>query len=433
MSRSKPQADEGIQKSPLYSEMPSTINPEKLEFKRFSEMQREEPKNETGRILLYIFLVVVFGVGAALVVRSVILNNNQSESDTTALSTKNGVKNNDIIIDDYTLNIVTKPESEAKNVAQNLEYKDSPALVLGDSTIDPSKVFLKKIEYTRYSTFSRTKFNFEAEGNKLPIINIEYSSTGRSITVLLNSKLTVSEGLKKVKKVDSFLKSIEFLSDKNSFKLNVSEAFKYRIYFDSGSLVLDLKSIEEINKVSNSQGSNTNTNNPSSSTPVSSPVTANENRPSAPFYVNKFSQNTQYISSNVSGNVILQDNYWAWDEGSFFEISFGKSNMLGENYIPNAKAYYSKSITDKPVIILEISNLSQAVLSTKKVLTAADIQAATGISSLGNANFVKIELKEFKDGTAKYEIELKRKSDFKLLTQKTYDSTTQIVSLQIKD
>jgi hypothetical protein len=436
MSKKKDSPD-GIARSPLFNDdLPSTIHPEKLEFSRFSELQKSESSAKTGKILVYIFIVIALGVGAALIVRGTIINNNNpattntssTTADTAATKTTEVANSNGIKLD-----IVAKSDSTVSNLPKKEDFRDNANLALGDSSVESSALNINSIHYQKLTSFSRITFNISGNEGKLPLVNLAYSPVEKSLKVFFGSMAKFTDEVKKSVSVDGFVNNMTFNEATNSMEIYLKEAFKYRIASLSGNLVIDLISQKELDKLNTITNTTDNTQN---NTVISNSSNTNSstdtNKPAAPFYENSFSQNKQYISSAVKDNSISQDNYWVWDQGSFFEISFGQSNKLGDEFVPNAVAYFDKSNTQKTILVLEVSNLEQPVLITKKTLTAADITNKTGLS-LAGANFISVELISFEKGVAKYHFELKNKADYKLLTQDTYDGTTQILSLQLKD
>lgn len=440
MAKKNKSLEETIERSPLIGDMPSTINPDKLEFSRFTDIQNEESGSNPIRILIYIVVVVGVGVATALIVRNLIVSNNtqldtnsqDTLAQTEAPQTETAAKQT------FVLSTIARPDNTVINIAANEDYRDSSSLTAGESELALPEVSLDKIDYTRLTTFSRLVFNFSGNDQRLPQTNISFSQTERKLTLNFGQIGNIDSGLKKNTPIDNFVRSASFIPASNSFEISVSEAFRYRVTNIEGNLILDIKSVREIEKPETTTATNNQTDS-ATTTPTNNQTNTGQTTaqpqagaPAAPFYENEFGRGTQFVSSNVNTSTLIHNNYWAWDEGSFFEFSLGKQGMLGDDYVPNSKAYFDESVTDKVILVWEISNLSQAALSTKGTLTAEEIQSTIGIS-LAGANFIKVDFVELKDGKATYKIQLKNKADFKLLTQTTYDKTTQIISLRIKD
>ncbi len=431
---------ERLENSPLFNSenTQSTIHPEKLEFARFSELQKVESNAKTSKIIIYMMVVVVLGVGSALFIRNIVLNSIDNYDANTSSQDITNTKNISSFEETgFILNIVSKSDNNAVNVPNVSDFKDSQEIILGDTSAADNSFEVNTIQYDKYTNFSRLTFKFQERGAKLPPIKIQYNKFDKTLNITFPEAVAFDEKLTKETQVDKLVKKI-YQKSQNSYLIELTETISYRPVILDGNFVVDMISTVNLSKLSQDTPNNIN-NKPSSKTETKtingttgSTSQEDPNKPNPPHYKNKFSQNKQFVSSKVLDNNIKHDNYWVWDEGSFFELSFGETNKLGEDYIPNAVAYYDSDNKDKVILVLEVENLAQAVLSNKKKLSANDIQNISGINMSGT-NFVAVELVSFVNGKATYNIELKRKSDFQLLTQENYTKTTQIISVQIKD
>lgn len=429
----KIQNKEPLEESPLMNRnsVKSTINPDRLEHARFTDIRDlDDDGTSPVRIIIYAVIVIIVGVGAAIVVRNLIANNQVDNDQQTEQAQDNDEPSQEEFV---VLSLTPKADSSANNLASNEDYVDSSIVTLGDATLDMTNVELNKIEYTRFTTFARTTFVLTGNNQKLPKTNITYSAANDALTVQFIGLENINESLKDTVIINDIVKDISFDESDSSFTLKFSKDSKFRVAQDLGSLLIDVKTVDELSKPdTQTPVANDDEEEEEPETPVA-PPSSDPSKPSAPHYENAFSQNKQYISSSVTGNTLGFNNFWIWDESTFFEFSLGQTNAKGDNHIPNATAYY-KDEDSKTYLYLEIENLSSAPFSQTQSRTIENLIETTGATiAPSQVNFVKVDLVSFSGGKAVYRIEVKHKSDFRLLTQETYDGTTQIVSLQIKD
>lgn len=419
-----------MEESPLMSKSTpqSTISPEKMEKSRFTEMKDlEEDKANPMRIVIYAIIVIVIGVGLAFLVRTLINNNNQGSTDTEETTdTEEDVEETSA----FEISLSPKNDTAASNLAANEDYTDSEIATLGDSTIDMTAVGLDTISYDRYETFARTIFVFSGNSGKLPKTNVTYSATEDELRVEFEGLTSINGELLVTEEISDIVDSISYDTQASEFVIVFSEDSKYRVFNSGGNLAIDVKTLEEINKPEEVVPPTTDDEEEETST---TPPTSNGTKPAAPHYTNSFSQSQQYVSSSVTANNIGFNNFWIWDEGTFFEFSLGMTSAVGEQYIPNATAYYEEE-DGTTYLMLEVENLSNAPFSQTMSRTLQDLVSASGASiNPDTVNFVKVDLESFSGGKATYKIEVKNKANFQLLSQTTYDNTSQILSIQIKD
>ncbi len=431
-------SEKGLPKSPLLNAQPpqaqSTINLNKLEKVRFTDIRSTaKPSNETSslRIIIYVIVVIVIGVGAALLVRQM-MNQNTTTSDANSLSTD--TKTPTSFVTAYSVSTAILEDSTANNLASNSDFKQSSLLTLGSSSIDMSKATLDSIAYKTYRTFSRVSFVLSTSENKFPKTNLTLDSTKNSLTVEIIGLSNINTDLQMDKTISGLVSEIRYDSVNKKYIIFFAVSSGFRVFAVDDTLNIDIRTEDEIAKLNESSSTstdtstNTTTNSNTNNTNTSS--TSGE-APAAPHYTNTFSQSTQYVSSKVTGKSISLDNYYVWDEGSFFEFSWAEEGSKGDSYVPNAKAYL-KEESNIPYVYVEIQNLTRANLTSG--LTAQEVTTKTGLNT-SNANFVKLTLVSFDEasGKATYKIQLKNKANFQLLTQLNYGNTTQILSIQIKD
>lgn len=424
--------DDQLGQSPLISKpaSQSTINPDKMEKSRFTEIKAPvEEKSNPMRIVIYAVIVIIVGVGLAFLVRTLINNNNDGGSDnnTTQPPVSSPVEENDE--NAYEISLVAKSDSTATNLTSNDQYSNSEVTTLGNSTLNMTSVELNTISYDKYQSFARTTFEFTGNNGTLPKSIVAYSSTDNEIRVEFPGLTEINQALLTTEDINDLVTSISYDTSTSEFVLELKEASKYRAFNLGGNLAIDIKTVKALNSSTDesttppSNGGNTGTTTPPSS----------GTKPAAPHYTNEFSENQQYISSAVTTNTIGFNNFWIWDQGSFFEFSLGEINAVGDQYIPNATAYYDEE-NGQEYLMLEISNLSNAPFSQTKSRTLENLIETSGASiNPANVNFVKVDLVSFTNGTATYKIEVKQKADFKLVSQANYDGTSQLLSVQIED
>ncbi len=401
------------------------IRPDKLDQNRFTEMRGTESEGSSFRIILYVVIVIVIGVGAALLIRNLITTNTNTPTPQVEQTTNN-------VPEVTALTISTNPLSDtsAINLADNNEYKDSALITLGDSKVDITKAKLDKITYTRFTTFARMIFDLSTLENKLPKSNISYDSIKNRITIEFVGLSNVNDDLKTQTAINDIVKSISFESASGQFVIELSEKSKYRVFTANDNLNIDIKTVKQLETPDTTTQVAEVT--PEVTPEVVNPVNVDPSKPTAPHYDNTFGQTKQYVSSAITDNSIAQNQFYYWDQGTFFEFSWGAKDKVGDSYVPNATAYYDTAATNgKIYIIVELSNLSQEAFSIYGI-TGTDLSGKVVTSA---SNFVRADLTSFDKatGVAKYKIEVKKKTDFKLLTQKTYDGKAQILSLQMKD
>lgn len=422
-----------MEESPLVSKPSvnnSTIHPEKMEQSRFSELRNlDDEKTNPLRIVIYAVIVIAIGVGAVFLVRSIVSNNQSTDDQQQDQTTDENIVEDSSA---FSISLTPKSDTTASNLASNDDYVDSSVVTLGDSNLDMTQVELTGIRYERYTTFARTTFDFEGNSSTLPKTNINFDSVRRELTVSFEGLVTIAEELKSQKQINDIVRSIRYNADENQFVIIFGDDSKYRVFQSSGNLSIDVKTLDELEKP-DPQEPVAQDNEDTTPLPSTTPPSSSGNKPAAPYYENSYSQNRQYISSNVKTNSIAFNNYWVWDQGTFFEFSLGINNSSGDDLIPNATSYYEEE-DDKIYLVLEIENLTNAPFSISKTRTIEQLIQDSGASiSPAGVNFKMVELVSFTNGKATYRLEVKTKSNYSLLTQVVEASNSQIVSLRIQD
>lgn len=439
--RKEPMVDPIIEESPLLASRPertSTVDPTKLDRTRFTEIREMESEGSSLRIIIFIAVIIVVGVGAALFVRNSIMNSNQSTNNTVTTS-ENNVQE-ETRPSAFVLSTSPLADSSAINVVKNMDYVDSAIITLGDSTAGSEETSLDKISYLRYATFARLTFDLNTSDKKLPKTTINFDSVGNKMTVVFDNLGSVAEGLTEDLVVNDIVSEIRYVETNNSYIVMFEDGVKYSVRKDGDNLVFDFKTNVELAKPETT--TTTTTTNSTTTQPTTSTTTNNSNNspnsnsemPKAPHFDNEFSQNKQYVVSSVNQNKLAHNVYYFDNYGSSYQFSWAQRNVIGNDNVPNATAYYDTSTAGKTYLIVEISNLTQEVLTANGVsgLTLADIGAKTGATTSGST-LTRIDLVSFQNGVAKYKLELSKKTDFKLWVDKTVDNTTGTISVSIKN
>lgn len=425
-----------IEESPLLASRPvrSTIDPEKLDRTRFTEIRDMEGDGNSLRIIIFIAVIIVIGVAAALLVRNSVLNSQNSSDNTTEDS--NTVPSDTTASSSYVVSVSPIADSSAVNVVKNEDYVDSAIVTLGESTADAEDVSLDKITYLRYATFARLTFDLNTSDKKLPKTNINFDSVGNKMTVAFESIGTIEESLQEDLEVNDIISEIRFVATNNSYVILFDDSVKYSVKKDGDNLVFDFKTTTELSKpeetVANDEEDTVAPQ--EEETTTTNTNTSSADKPTAPHFNNEFSQSKQYVVSNVKENKLAHNVYYFDNYGSSYEFSWAQTGVVGDSNVPNATAYYDTTTAGKTYLIVEISNLTQEVLTANGVesLTLDDIAAKTGATTAGST-LKKVDLVSFENGVAKYKLELSKKTDYKLWVDKTPDNSTGTISVTIKN
>jgi len=427
--------DSMIEESPLLASRPartSTVDPAKLDRARFTEIRDMENDGNSLRIIIFIAVIIVIGVAAALVVRNSVMNSQNSTSNETT-TTNTTVENKPSA---YVVSVSPLADSSAVNVVKNADYVDSAIVTLGDSTATNEQTSLDKISYLRYATFARLTFDLNTSDKKLPKTTVNFDSVGNKLTVSFDALGTVAETLKEDEAINDIVSEIRYVATNSSYVVMFKDSVRYSVKKDGDNLVFDFKTNTELTKPETTTTTTTTTT-PSTSTTTNNSTntsTSSADKPKAPHFNNEFSQNKQYLVSSVTENKLAHNVYYFDNYGSSYQFSWAQTGVVGDNNVANATAYYDTSTAGKTYMIVEISNLTQEVMTAnnRTSLTLDDIASKTGATTAGST-LVKIELLSFESGTAKYRLELSKKTDYKLWVDKTPDNATGTVSVTIKN
>lgn len=430
-----------LEESPLLSSkqrpsISSTINPKKLDRAKFTEIrQKERESGNPTRIVLFVVIIIVVGAGSALIVRNLATNNtsetNNQQQDTTPTPTVVPV-NTALVI-----NQGIQSDSSAINPPKDSDFVDSINVSAGEA-IDPISFALNKIEYSNFQSFSRIKFDLANPEDKILKYNINFDSLKKIMNIQFEGILNLANGLKQDNTLNELVSEIRFDQVNNKHIFVFRESVKYRVFTSDGDLFLDLRSTS-VTPTKTNTVSVTPTSTPQT-TPTVLPTATQSEKPAAPFYENKFSTSKQFISSKVNSISIQHNTFYVDDVGSYFEFAFASRGNVGESFIPNAVGYWENK-NNKDILVVEVENLSRTFMfdsqtpEYKGTITAQTLQNNIGVNT-SNANFLSIKLRSYQNGKAIYEIETKRKADFKLVVKQVNISgvgNSQALAIQIMD
>lgn len=407
--------------------MASTIDPTKLDQNRFSQIQRMESGDSSIKIILFAISIIVVGVLLVLFIKNASTGN---QVTTTSAPESNPVVSN--TNNYYVISTTKKADATAVKATEDDQYTDSATLSGGDSTLELSNISLSKIIYTSYTSFDRIVFDLTSISGKLPKFMVEYDSLKNMLIVSLPNLTNIESELKKDVTIGGLVKEIRFDSVNSRHLIYLSENFKYNVFIDGTDLIIDVKANStEVTPTPEVTATPV-------VTPTPSPVATDTNKPEAPFYDNEFSQNTQYISSNVTGNTINTSTFTIEDTGTYFEIALLAKGFTGEQYNPNVKAYLTTK-SSVNYLVIEVENIQTTFMNNAgspyyQNISATKIQENIGVN-MSAANFVNMAFVSLSNGKAKYEIELKKKADYKIKVDSidVLGQNSQGLIIQIKD
>ncbi|MCS7317688.1 MAG: hypothetical protein NZZ41_05200 [Candidatus Dojkabacteria bacterium] len=386
-----------------------------------------------GKIMFLIILIVVIGMGSALIIRNLAINNqtdqinNQKSKDisTSITPTQEVIQQTSKSL---VVNNVQQEDSSAENPPTVNSFTDSIMVKGGQNTTNKERKLLK-IEITQYTTFNRITFIFDDSDLKVPEYIIQFDDIKNIINIKFNGLVQYEKELTQDTKINGILKEVRFDTINKKHILLFNNKLKYRVFDKQNRLFLDFVYINIINTITPTPSPTLTT------TPTS--IQSNNIKPTPPFFENQFSINQQYISNNINSNNILHNTFAVEDEGSYFEFIFASRNNVGNNFIPNSTAYWENDTT----LVWEVENLGRTFMfdsqtpEYKNEITAMTIQNNIGVN-MSNANFIKIKLRSYSNGKAVYEIKTKNKSQFRILAKVVNipgSGNSQGIAIQIKD
>ncbi len=391
----------------------STINPDRLDQSRFSEMKEEE--ESPFRVILYVIVVIIIGVGSAFGVRQLISKNDNGEEDTEEVVEEEVQERENVII-----NTTKLADSTAVNAPKEEDFSEETVTVVGSLDVATTGLALRTFEYKNFTTFSRMIFTIEGlpAGSAFPQTTANFDSIANRLTLKFNGITNIDEDITSDDiTINDLVTEVRYNTTTTEFLVFISEESKYSLSVKDNQLFVDIKST----KAPVSETQQPETTQPEETTPTPTPT-----QPTTGVkYDNEFSQTEQTIRSNVTANNIPYNEVYYEDTAQFFEIAWGARNKVGEQYIPNATA---KLVEEGGKIYIDVTINNLSSVSTQSVTDQSNV----GIN-LAGANFIRSELVSFANGTAKYRIQLKKKADYRLISIKTISGETQVLALQIKD
>ena len=422
------------------SDFRSTVNSRKFDMSKFTEIRQKEIDNQNaGKIIILIIIVVFIGVFATLFIRNSTISNNSTTNNGTTTVTPTPTPNKSENIFVYN----TTPTISELNIQTEVGNFINSISVSGGTLQSEDGLILNKIEIYPVDNFYRIRFSSQPE-NKDVAYKVEYDELKKQITMQPTGIKNIDENLKKdTVLTHPLISEIRFDLINNKFIFVLKNTILHRSFVGGTGIYLDL-----IATGTNSNNNNTATTTPTPNvttitptlTPTQQSQQSNVVRPTPPKYDNTFGTNQQFISSKVTTNSIQHNTFYVEDHGSYFEFAFASRGNVGENFIPNVTAYWDKA-NNQDVLIVEVENLSRTFMydsqtpEYKDEITSATIQNNLGVNMSG-ANFNSIKLLSYQNGKAKYQINVKKKSEFSILTKVvniTGGGNSQAISINIKD
>jgi len=375
-----------------------------------------------GKVILFLVIVIVAGVGLSLLLRDVLFKPSNSESNTT--SSVSAFTSTAYLPSILLLDKDEKADSLSTSITPNSDYTQT-ALNIGSSQNTVAGAIVTGVGITRYTSFVRVLITIAGAETGLPPTSVSYNETSREITLVIDPMTISDTGMLDTFDIEvgSIVAITTSLDESNrlSFVFTLSEDSKYFVQANNGELLMDIKTMEDLNTQPTVSTSSTISASSSVSSSASSSVAADGVN-----YDNDPSQKKQYVVSNVEGRKLYNENYYYEDRGPDFQFSWALRGS-GEESIPNAEAEIV-NIDGTNYIQLTIHNLFVDLLyATGK--TEPNIK----ISLLGSP-VAKIELKSYNIDTATsvYLVQLRYKADFRLHATET-EGDFRLLSLQVYD
>lgn len=437
-----PGKDKEMENSPLLGSdlsnrsLHSTINPDRLDPARFTDLQDEN--DSPLRIIVFVIVVIIIGVASAFGVRELILKDDSDDSEeTTQEDTSSGREAND-----QTSNVLinTSPiaDSLAVKAPSDDTFTNAATSQIGSATADGTSVSVDKFEYRRYQTFGRAIFDFGgvAGTSTFPEITVSFDSLENLIIIDLGEVASVDEDLQNDITINEIISEVRYTSTENTFTIFLREDSRYALTLNNNQLFFDVKPtrpLEDVvvDEVDEPEPEPIEEPEPE---PAAEENTQGSTPPSEINYTNDFSQNEQFIVSEVTGNSVPQNGFSYADTGPYFEFSWMVKDQTGEDVIPNASA---RLVEESGVnyIDVTINNLSTEAFAQDGIV---ETSLSNGNVNLSGANFENVRKVSFEDGTAKYRIQLKYKSNYRLVAQTSTPWAgdplpNQLISIEIRD
>jgi hypothetical protein len=414
-------ADE-VKSVPTPAKLKPTSDLEPVRFSRRQDLEKHD--SPIGKIMMYIVVVVLVGVGLTLLVQSYITSQN-ANTDVVATDTEPTPV---VTIPNATIATAVLADSAASSVNKN-ELFTSSDLSLGSSSNDASGVNISLLDHEVYTSFTRTSWTLEGLKSGLPASKISYSAADKTVTVTFNGVANVDTGFLEEILVD--VGNVESITGTKTdsgitFVLQLSASSKYYAFIVGGNkVVLDIKTDSQLNLPATPVATPTPSPAPAPApTPTPTPV-ATGDAPAAPHYDNTMSQSKQYVASKVTGNSVYNDTYFYVDYGDSFQFSWAFRNT-GEMSIPNASAELKTDTDGTFYIEIKINNLAQDLLAA-----LGKTEPTVSIPTT-STNYESMQLKSFTGGVSTYNLNLRHKGDFRLHSTQTYEGY-QLLGIQLKD
>ncbi|MDQ6985411.1 MAG: hypothetical protein Q9M91_01510 [Candidatus Dojkabacteria bacterium] len=432
VKKTKTNEKDVIEKSPLLSKdlsssLHSTINPDRLDPARFSDLRVEE--ESPIRIILYVIVVIIIGVGAAFGVRELISKDDTNDNNGNDVVVEDNNNDTNTVIDSnnspITINTTAKPSGGVSNTPKDASFVTTESFSsIGNETIDSKTVTASKLNYQTYTTFSRTEIAFDGlvadNSQSLPVLGITFNNAENKLTVALGGAKTDPSLQTTSSIADSIVSEIQYDVVNNSFVFILNEDSRYAISAAGNRLIIDIKTQAQFDKDTSAIEDVVVEDTTTEDKPV---VTT----PTGLNLDNDFSEETQFIVSSVTNDTIEYNEFYYEDTVNYFEIAWGSRNNVGDEFITNSTA---ELVEENGSFFIDVT-----IKNLASYKDFGEASQATISADLSAANFLSGKLESFNEntGTAVYRVKLKNKASFRLASETTVSGQTQVLVLQIQD
>lgn len=404
------------------SALHSTIHADRFDMSRFSEL-REEESESSFRIIIYVIVVIIIGVGLALLVRQVITDSGDTETEPTEVVEETP--------DPGAFAITTDPAADTFGapIPSSEDLLDSEEITFGETEIDVTNAQINAGSYVAYESFTRVTFNLSGtEAGAIPQSTLTYQDSLSLISLGIAEGVVVSEEMQEAVVIDDVVARIAFDAETNAFNIQLNQQSKYLVRAENGEINIDIRTAQQENELAN--GGNDEVEEESADEeeqPEEQADTQTDtSRPSGNNFNNDFSRSKQFVTSGVTGNNLDYNETFYQDYGPYFEVAWGSRNNAGDDFVANSSAELKER---DGVSYIEVKIENQSSFNTLGAIVTPN---QLSIDTSG-ANFAQAELVDFTNGIVTIEITLLRPANFRLFTEPTISGATQIIGLQIED
>lgn len=409
-------------------------------------VRRDEDGGREGsvwKILVFVAVVIIIGVGGVFFVENFIINAPASDTGTdNDANTQQDQTPQQEQFENANIISAIQPDSSADSVTANDLFTDEQSSIGSDSNNIENAV-VSQLDHTVFQTFTRSVLTISGLDDGLPQIDISYAAPSKQVRVTIEGVTSEQSLLQQMAIINGNVQSITGSQvDKGIlFVFDLAVDSKYAVSVaDGNKIVLDIKTAAQLEVPAEAEEpeptedpepvDNTDTT-PDEEEPTD--VTDPEDTitdttpgvmPEAPFYENEYSQDKQYVVSDVTGNGLFSETYYYRDDNTSFLFSWAITGV-GEDFIPNASAELVDE-NGKYFIIVEINNLGYSLLH------ASGKEFATINLSLDGTPLRAVRATEYGDGTAVFKVRIDEPTDYKLYSTLDFEGS-QLLTLEIKD